>query len=102
MDQNAKEHEQNNGRSEQVDLSLLLDIPLQVAVELGRTRMTIENLLRLVQGSVVELNRLAGEPLDIYVNSRLIARGEAVVVKEKLGVRIIDVVSVEKRLRELQ
>jgi flagellar motor switch protein FliN/FliY len=102
MDRNIKENGQSNGQSDQVDLALLLDIPLQITVELGRARMTIENLLRLAQGSVVELNRVAGEPLDIYVNNKLMARGEAVVVKEKLGVRIIDVVSVEKRLRDLQ
>jgi flagellar motor switch protein FliN/FliY len=92
MDQDGKE----------VDLSLLLDIPLQVTVELGRTRMTIESLLRLVQGSVVELNRVTGEPLDIYVNNKLMARGEAVVVKDKFGVRIIDVVSPDKRLENLR
>lgn len=102
MDRNIKENGQSHGQSDQVDLALLLDIPLQITVELGRARMTIENLLRLAQGSVVELNRMAGEPLDIYVNNKLMARGEAVVVKEKLGVRIIDVVSVEKRIRDLQ
>jgi flagellar motor switch protein FliN/FliY len=73
-----------------------------VIVELGRTRMTIDNLLKLKQGSIVELARAAGEPLDIYVNGKLIARGEAVVVKAQLGVRIIDVVSQERRLRNLQ
>jgi flagellar motor switch protein FliN/FliY len=82
-------------------LALLLDIPLQVTVELGRTRMTIDSLLRLSQGSVVELNRVAGEPLDIYVNNKLMARGEAVVVKEKFGVRITDVLSPDKRLEGL-
>lgn len=84
------------------DLSLLLDVPLQVTVELGRTRMTVESLLRLSQGSVVELNRVAGEPLDIYVNNKLMARGEAVVVKEKFGVRITDVLNPEKRLEGLR
>lgn len=83
------------------DLSLLLDVPLQVTVELGRTRMTVESLLRLSQGSVVELNRVAGEPLDIYVNNKLMARGEAVVIKEKFGVRITDVLNPEKRLEGL-
>jgi flagellar motor switch protein FliN len=84
-----------------LDLSLLLDVPLQVTVELGRTRMTVESLLRLSQGSVVELNRVAGEPLDIYVNNKLMARGEAVVIKEKFGVRITDVLNPEKRLEGL-
>ncbi len=96
------EEEKNNGPSGQVDLSLLMDVPLQVTVELGRARMTIENLLKLSQGSVVELNRIAGEPLDILVNNKLMARGEAVVVKEKFGIRIIDVVSPEKRIQNLQ
>jgi flagellar motor switch protein FliN/FliY len=86
---------------EALDLSLLLDVPLQVTVELGRTRMTVESLLRLSQGSVVELNRVAGEPLDIYVNNKLMARGEAVVIKEKFGVRITDVLNPEKRLEGL-
>jgi flagellar motor switch protein FliN len=102
MDEDFKENGSNNDQSEQMDFSLLLDIPLQVTVELGRTHMTIDNLLRLAQGSVVELNRMVGEPLDIFVNNKLMARGEAVVVKEKLGIRIIDVVSLEKRLRDLQ
>lgn len=86
---------------EKLGLALLYDVPLQVSVELGRTRMTVESLLRLGQGSVVELNRVAGEPLDIYVNNRLMARGEAVVVKEKFGVRITDVLSPEKRIEGL-
>ncbi len=97
-----EEETKNNGQSGHLDIELLMDISLQISVELGRARMTIENLLRLTQGSVVELNRIAGEPLDIYVNNKLVARGEAVVVKEKFGVRIIDVVSPEKRLESLQ
>ncbi len=86
---------------DRLDLALLFDVSLQVSVELGRTRMTVESLLRLSQGSVVELNRVAGEPLDIYVNNKLMARGEAVVVKEKFGVRITDVLSPEKRIEGL-
>ena len=97
-----EEETKNNGQSGHLDIELLMDISLQISVELGRARMTIENLLRLTQGSVVELNRIAGEPLDIYVNNKLVARGEAVVVKEKFGVRIIDVVSPEMRLESLQ
>jgi flagellar motor switch protein FliN/FliY len=87
---------------DKLGLSLLYDVSLQVSVELGRTRMTVESLLRLSQGSVVELNRVAGEPLDIYVNNKLMARGEAVVVKEKFGVRITDVLSPEKRVEGLE
>src|SRR5258706_8314091 len=86
---------------DKLELALLFDVSLQVSVELGRTRMTVESLLRLRQGSVVELNRVAGEPLDIYVNNKLMARGEAVVVKEKFGVRITDVMSPEKRIEGL-
>src|SRR4030043_2466272 len=70
------------------DLEFLLDIPLSISVELGRTRMLINDLLQLGQGSVVELDKLAGEPMEIYVNNRLIARGEVVVVNEKFGVRL--------------
>lgn len=102
MEQDTKEQRQQANRAELIDLSLLLDIPLQVTVELGRARMTIDNLLKLGQGSIVELDRIAGEPLDIYVNHKLVARGEAVVIKEKFGVRILDIVSPEKRLENLQ
>jgi len=102
MELSPKEPERTTQLSEQADLSLLLDVPLQVIVELGRTRMTIDNLLKLKQGSIVELDRMAGEPLEIYVNNTLLARGEAVVVKEQLGLRIIDVVSPERRLKNLQ
>lgn len=92
----------SKGQAEQVDISLLLDVPLQVVVELGRTRVSIENLLKLSQGSIVELGQAVGEPLDIYVNNKLMARGEAVVVKDKFAVRIIDVVSPERRLENLR
>ena len=87
---------------EQVDLSLLMDVPLQVTVELGRTRMTIEQLLKLNQGSVVELNQIIGEPLDILVNNKLMAHGEAVVVKDKFAIRVLDVVSPERRIENLR
>ncbi len=96
--------EMNGGRngSEQVDLSLLMDVPLQVTVELGRTRMTLENLLKLNQGAVVELNQIIGEPLDILVNNKLMAHGEAVVVKDKFAIRVLDVVSPERRIENLR
>jgi len=83
------------------DLDFILDIPLDVSVELGRTSMLINELLQLGQGSVIELNKLAGEPLEILVNSRLIARGEAVVVNEKFGVRITDIISPIERVKQL-
>lgn len=83
------------------DLDFILDIPLEVTVELGRTTMLINDLLQLGQGSVVELDKLAGEPLEILVNQRLIARGEAVVINEKFGVRITDIISPTERVKQL-
>jgi flagellar motor switch protein FliN/FliY len=83
------------------DLDFLLDIPLEVSVELGHTTMLINDLLQLGQGSVIELSKLAGEPLEILVNSRLIARGEAVVINEKFGVRITDIISPLERVKQL-
>ena len=83
-------------------LEMLLDVPLSVTVELGRTRMTIQELLSLGPGSVVELDKVAGEPLDIVVNDRLVARGEAVVVNDKFGIRITDIVSKTERLARLR
>jgi len=84
-----------------LDLDFVLDIPLSLHVELGRNRMLISELLQLGQGSVVELTKLAGEPLDVYVNQRLIARGEVVVVNEKFGVRLTDIVSAIERINKL-
>lgn len=83
------------------DLGFLLDIPLEVSVEIGSTRMPIKDLLQLQEGSIIELDKLAGEPLDLYVNSRLIARGEAVMVKDRYGLRLTDVVSPAERLENL-
>jgi flagellar motor switch protein FliN/FliY len=83
-------------------LEMLLDVPLSVTVELGRTRMTIQELLSLGPGSVVELDKVAGEPLDIVVNDRLVARGEAVVVNDKFGIRITDIVSKSERLARIR
>jgi flagellar motor switch protein FliN/FliY len=83
-------------------MDLLLDVPLEVAIELGRTRMPIKTLLELGPGSVVELDKVAGEPLDILVNGRLIARGEAVVVNDKFGIRLTDIVSRSERIARLR
>jgi flagellar motor switch protein FliN/FliY len=83
-------------------LDMLLDLPLEVQVELGRTRMSIQDLLAQAPGSVIELDKVAGEPLDILVNGRLLARGEAVVVNEKFGVRITDIVSPQERIQRLR
>ncbi len=82
-------------------IELLLDIPLQVAVEVGRSKILVRDLLQLQEGSLVELDKLAGEPLDLYVNSRLIARGEAVVINDKFGLRLTDVVSPSERIENL-
>ena len=83
-------------------LELLLDVPLDVSVELGRARVSIQDLLALGPGSVIELDKIAGEPLDILVNDRLVARGEAVVVNDKFGVRITDIVSQAERVARLR
>lgn len=84
------------------NLSLILDIPLRVTVELGRTKMPVNELLNLTQGSVIELSKLAGEPMEVLVNDKLIARGEAVVVNEKFGVRLTDVISPSERVEQLR
>ncbi len=83
-------------------LEVILDVALQVTVEVGRTRMTIQDLLQLGQGSVIELEKLAGEPLDIYINGKAVARGEAVIVNDKFGVRLTDIVSTEDRIEGLE
>jgi flagellar motor switch protein FliN/FliY len=83
------------------DLDFVLDIPLEVSVELGRTRIIINDLLQLGQGSIVELTKPAGEPMEIYVNGKLFARGEAVVVSEKFGVRLTDIISPAERIKTL-
>ncbi|RJR40855.1 MAG: flagellar motor switch protein FliN [Deltaproteobacteria bacterium] len=83
------------------NLELLLDIPLEITAELGRAKMIINDLLQLGQGSVIELNKLAGEPLEIMVNQKLIARGEVVVVNEKFGIRLTDVISPLERIKQL-
>lgn len=84
------------------NLNLILDIPLKVTVELGRTKMPVSELLNLTQGSVIELAKLAGEPMEVLVNDKLIARGEAVVVNEKFGVRLTDIISPSERIEQLK
>lgn len=83
------------------DLDMIMDIPVQLSVELGRTKIPIKNLLQLAQGSVVELSGLAGEPLDVLINGFLIAQGEVVVINEKLGIRVTDIITPSERLRRL-
>jgi flagellar motor switch protein FliN/FliY len=83
------------------DINMILDIPVQLSVELGRTRIPIKNILQLAQGSVVELDALAGEPMDVLVNGYLIAQGEVVVVNDKFGIRLTDIVTPSERMRRL-
>jgi flagellar motor switch protein FliN/FliY len=83
------------------DINMILDIPVQLTVELGRTRIPIKNILQLAQGSVVELEAMAGEPMDVLVNGYLIAQGEVVVVNEKFGIRLTDIVTPSERMRRL-
>ncbi len=84
------------------DIEFLLDIPVEISVQLGKSRMLIKELLQLGQGSVIELEKIAGEPMEILANHRLIARGEVVVVNEKFGVRLTDIISTKERLSTLK
>ncbi len=93
-----KEQQQTYNR----DIEFLLDIPVEITVQLGRTKMLIKDLLQLGQGSVIELEKLAGEPMEILANNRLIAKGEVVVVNEKFGVRLTDIISPSERLTQLR
>jgi len=86
---------------ESKNIDFLLDIPLNISVEVGRSKVMVKDLLQMREGYVIELDKLAGEPLDLYVNSRLIAKGEAVMVNEKFGLRLIDVVSPSERIEKL-
>ncbi len=95
--------DKEKGASQDIkNLDFILDIPLKVTVELGRTKMLINELLQLGQGSVLELSKLVGEPLDILVNEKLIARGEVVVVNEKFGIRLTDIVTPLERIEQLR
>lgn len=91
----------SSGGTAHNDLDMILDIPVQLTVELGRTKMPIKNLLQLAQGSVVELAGMAGEPLDVLINGFLIAQGEVVVVNDKLGIRLTDIITPSERLRRI-
>ncbi len=99
FEQLADEAEPQQG---DVNLDLIQDVPVTLAMEVGRTEITIRNLLQLNQGSVVELDRTAGEPLDVFVNGTLVAHGEVVVVNEKFGIRLTDVISPAERIKKLQ
>ncbi len=92
----------SDASGDEVNLNVILDIPVTISMEVGRTKISIRNLLQLNQGSVVELDRLAGEPMDVLVNGTLIAHGEVVVVNEKFGIRLTDVISPQERVRKLK
>ena len=92
----------NTGNSGMMnELDMILDIPVKLTVELGRTKITIKNLLQLAHGSVVELDAMAGEPMDVLVNGTLIAQGEVVVVNDKFGIRLTDIITPSERMRKL-
>lgn len=99
FDSGARGGGQNHGSP---DLDVILDIPVRISMEVGNTQITIRNLLQLNQGSVIELDRLAGEPLDVLVNGTLIAHGEVVVVNERFGIRMTDVISPSERIKKLR
>ncbi len=107
-DENAQKAEMDSlddgehiASDDEVNLDLILDVPVTIAMEIGRTSISIKNLLKLSQGSVIELDRMAGEPMDVLVNGTLIAHGEVVVVNEKFGIRLTDVISASERIAKL-
>jgi flagellar motor switch protein FliN/FliY len=104
MDATAREPAEGAGAGggAEVNLEVILDVPVTLSMEVGRTRIPIRNLLQLNQGSVVELDRAAGEPLDVYVNGTLVAHGEVVVVNDKFGIRLTDVISPAERIKKLK
>jgi len=92
----------NGGDDGEVNLDVILDVPVDISMEIGRTKISIRNLLKLNQGSVIELDRLAGEPMDVLINGTLIAHGEVVVVNDKFGIRLTDVISPAERISKLK
>lgn len=99
---NGASEGKTEGKAGSPDLDVILDIPVRISMEVGSTAITIRNLLQLNQGSVIELDRLAGEPLDVLVNGTLIAHGEVVVVNDKFGIRMTDVISPSERIKKLR
>ncbi|WP_153109243.1 flagellar motor switch protein FliN [Propionivibrio limicola] len=94
--------DQGGGKASMMnELDMILDIPVQISVELGRTKISIKNLLQLAHGSVVELDAMAGEPMSVYVNGTLIAQGEVVVVNDKFGIRLTDIITPAERMRKI-
>ncbi len=102
MEEFMVENQQGSGSKKlELNMDSLLDIPVEISVEIGRTRMAIGELLSLSKGSIIELNRIAGEAVDIYVNERLLGKGDIVVVNERLGVRITEIVTPKERVQKL-
>ena len=102
FEQKEQKYAQSNGVSgKELNLDVILDVPVTISMEIGRTRINIRNLLQLNQGAVVELDRFAGEPMDVLVNGTLIAHGEVVVVNDKFGIRLTDVISPSERIKRL-
>lgn len=101
MDLEEFDRDPDTGKTDSPELEIILDIPVTISMEVGSTSITIRNLLQLNQGSVIELDRLAGEPLNVLVNGTLIAHGEVVVVNEKFGIRMTDVISPAERIKKL-
>jgi flagellar motor switch protein FliN/FliY len=99
---NQVESQKTSGvSSDELNLDVILDVPVTLSMEFGRTQISIRNLLKLNQGSVVELDRLAGEPLDVLVNGTLVAHGEVVVINDKFGIRLTDIISLSERVKRL-
>ena len=96
------EDDASAANDDEVNLDVILDVPVDISMEIGRTKISIRNLLKLNQGSVIELDRLAGEPMDVLVNGTLIAHGEVVVVNDKFGIRLTDVISPVERIKKLK
>lgn len=101
VEKQQKDKPTSAGSSEELNLDVILDVPVTLSMEIGRTQINIRNLLQLNQGSVVELDRFAGEPLDVLVNGTLVAHGEVVVINDKFGIRLTDVISVSERVKRL-
>ena len=101
VEENVEQTVEESGEQAERELDFILDIPLELSVELGKTKMIVNDLLQLGQGSIIELNKLAGEPLEVYINRKLIARWEVVVVNEKFGVRLTDVITPIDRVKSL-
>ncbi len=97
----GQERQTGHNEGQEMSIESLLDIPVEISVEIGRTRMPIGDLLSLTRGSIVELNRLAGESADIYVNEKLVGKGEIVVASERLGVRVLEIVTPKERVQKL-